>query len=225
MRKILTILILGMLLVACKKDPKPPSAVSLVAPAKNNECNPIESVSGNKSVVAFRWQAGANAESYELRVTNLITNTTQTKTTSALSETLTLDQGAPFSWTVISKNSEVAETAVSETWFFYNPGSLTTFAPFPAEILQPLPGGRVFMDTDNEVTLEWSGADLDGDIEGYDLYFSLETPPQTLLASPTAGTTSQKVSVSGNTFYYWRVITKDREGNTSDSGILSFKVL
>ena len=126
----------------------------------------------------------------------------------------------------ISKNSEVDETAASETWFFYNPGSLTTFAPFPAEILQPLPGGRVFMDDNNEVILEWSGADLDGDIEGYDLYFSLETPPQTLLASPTAGTTSQKVSVSGsNTFYYWRVITKDREGNTSDSGILSFKVL
>ncbi len=224
--RFLSILIFGFLLVGCKKDPKPPEVVSLVAPAKNEECTPIASVSGNRNVVQFTWQASANTDSYEVQVTNLTTNNQVARvTTSDVTTAITLDQATPFSWRVVSGNNEVSETATSETWFFYNPGSLTTYAPFPAEIIAPLSGAQVVGDSNDEVTLQWSGADVDNDIEGYDIYFSIETPPQTLIASPIAGTTNLKVSVSENTIYYWRVVTKDREGNTSDSGILSFKVL
>lgn len=227
--RVLSILVLAVLLVGtgCKKKdpPKPPGKVSLVAPAKNSECSPVQSSGNNSSVVLFVWQAGANAETYELRVTNLNTGTVQTKSTKSLSDTLPLEKGAPFSWFVISKNSMVPETVSSDTWFFFNPGSETTYAPFPAEILEPLMGARVFKDINNEVTLSWSGSDLDNDLEGYEVYFSLETPPTTLAASPAPGETTHKVSVSSNTVYYWKVVTKDKEGNRSDTGILNFKVL
>ncbi len=225
--RVLTILLLGVLFVGCKKKdpPKPPGKAALVAPAKNSECSPIQSSGSNSSVVLFSWQAGTNAEIYELRVTNLNTGTVQTKSTKSLSDTLPLEKGAPFSWLVISKNSSVAETVSSDSWFFFNPGSETTYAPFPAEIQEPAMGARVFMDINNQVTLGWTGSDLDNDIVGYELYFSLETPPTTLLASPAPGTTTQKVDVSANMVYYWRVVTKDAEGNSSDTGILDFKVL
>ncbi len=223
--RFLKILAMAILVIGCKKDPEPPRAVSLVSPAKNAECNPIQSLAGNKSVVEFSWQAGANSSSYELRVTNLNTNETQTATSSGLSETLTLDNAAPFSWSVVSKNNDVAETATSETWFFFNPGSLTSFAPFPAEIVQPLPGSQVFKDSNDEVLLEWEGADLDNDIQEYVVYFGAENPPAVLISEPSSIPTSKKVSVSSNTTYYWRVVTTDREGNASDTQVISFKVL
>ncbi|TFG72205.1 MAG: hypothetical protein E4H26_11355 [Flavobacteriales bacterium] len=223
----LPLLIIGIFFLGCKKSeaPKAPGKAILVLPAKNTECAVVQGSAGNTNVVQFTWQAVANAEIYELRVTNLNSGTAQTKSTRALSETLPLSKGSPFSWSVISKNNLTPETAVSETWFFYNPGTENTYAPFPAEILEPLQGAQVFKDISNEITLIWDGSDLDGDIVGYEVYFSVETPPETLIASPTEGTKRQKVTVSANTVYYWKVITKDSEGNTSDSGIFNFKVL
>ncbi len=223
--RFLKLLVFTILIVGCKKDPEPPRAVTLVTPEKNAECNPIETLAGNNSVVQFSWQAGANASSYELRVTNLNTNQTQTATTSGLSETLTIANAAPFSWSVVSKNNDVAETATSETWFFFNPGALISYAPFPAEILQPLPGGQAFKDANNEILLEWAGADLDNDIQEYEVYFGTENPPTVLITEPLSILTTKKVAVISNTAYYWRVVTRDSEGNVSDTDVVSFKAL
>ncbi len=224
--RILTILLLGILLLGCKKKdpPKPPGKATLVAPAKNSECTPIQSSGTNSSVVRFTWLAGSNTETYELRVTNLETGTVQTKSAKSLSDTLPLEKGAPFSWFIVSRNSTVSQTVSSETWFFFNPGSQTSYAPFPAEIVAPVLGANIFKDINNEVTLRWLGADLENDITGYEVYFSTETPPSTLIASLGSGTNNLKVSASSNAVYYWRILTKDNKGNTSDSGIYSFKV-
>lgn len=214
-----------MLLSGCKKDPpKPPEKVLLIAPAKNSECTPVQSTSTNSSVVRFTWQAADHTETYELRVTNLNTGTVQTKSTRGVVETLSLQKGTPFSWVVISRNSQTETTASSESWFFYNPGSLTTHVPFPAEIIVPKIGTTVFKDINNEVTLTWAGADIDNDIEGFEVYFSTENPPETLIASPNANQTTQKVSVVSETVYYWKVLTRDAIGNISDTGIVDFKV-
>lgn len=223
----LTILLLGMmLLIGCKKKdpPRPPGKATLVAPAKNSECTPIQSSGINSSVVQFVWQAASNAETYEMRVTNLNTGTVQTKSTRSLSETLPLEKGAPFSWFIVARNSSVTQSVSSETWFFFNPGSQTSYAPFPAEIVAPELGASIFKDINNEVSLKWLGSDLENDISGFDVYFSTETPPTTLIASPASGTNNFKVSVSSNAVYYWRIVTMDNKGNTSDSGIYSFKV-
>ena len=208
-----------------KKDPpKPPEAALLIFPNKNSECTVGTDIGPTTREVDFRWQAANNTETYELRVTNTNTNTTQTISTRAVSAKLPLEKGAPFSWVVISKNSMVPNTVSSATWLFYNAGSETTYPPFPAEIIAPEIGSSIFKDINNEVKLEWSASDIDNDIEKFEIYLDTLSPPANLLASPTAGTTEQKASVAAGTVYYWRVVTIDLEGNTSDSGVFDFRV-
>jgi len=221
------LLLFGVLLIGCKKksSPKPPEIATLIFPNKDSECTTGRSLSQTTSEVEFMWSASDHTESYELRVTNLNTNTTQTISTPSISAKLPIAKGEPFSWNVRSLNTKVTETVFSETWRFYNAGFQTTYAPFPAEIIGPKNGTSVFKDINNEVTLEWRGSDIEDDLVGYELYFSTTSPPETLIASPLSSQNSEKVSVISNTSYYWKVITKDSEGNISDSGIFTFKAL
>ena len=221
------LLIFGVLLIGCKKksNPKPPGVATLVFPNKDSECTTGRDINQSTSEVEFKWMASDHTESYDLRVTNLNTNVTQTINTAAISAKLPIAKGEPFSWFVRSKNTKGTGSASSEIWRFYNAGYLTTYAPFPAEHIKPKNGTSIFKDINNEVTLEWLGSDIENDIEGYELYFSTISPPEILIASPLAGTNAEKVSVASNMTYYWRVVTKDREGNTSDSGIFTFKIL
>ncbi len=214
-------------MIGCKKksSPKPPEIATLIFPNKDSECTTGRSLSQTTSEVEFMWMASDHTESYELRVTNLNTNTTQTLSTPSISAKLPIAKGEPFSWFVRSLNSKVTETAFSETWRFYNAGFQTTYAPFPAEVIAPKNGTSVFKDINNEVTLEWRGSDIENDLVGYELYFSTTSPPETLIASPIVSQNTEKVSVISNTSYYWKVITKDSEGNISDSGIFTFKAL
>jgi hypothetical protein len=112
----------------------------------------------------------------------------------------------------------------SETWLFYNAGSQTTYAPFPAQAVSPISGSTVLKDIANEVTLEWSGADVEGDIVSFEVFFSDQNPPTTSLGEVETTTTAFNVSVASGTTYYWKIITTDQEGNTSDSGVFEFKV-
>ncbi|HUH46273.1 MAG TPA: hypothetical protein VLZ54_03900, partial [Arenibacter sp.] len=208
-----------------KDDPKPPMAAQLLFPLKNSECTTGEEVSGsNTSIVEFKWEVSSHTESYELRATNLITNTTQTIVAKGTSAKLPIEKGMPYFWMVVSRNSKVRETAKSDTWLFYNAGSTTTYAPFPAEIISPKTGTTVAKDINNEVLLDWEGADVDNDLAGYEVYFSIETPPTTLIGTLPSGRSELKVSVSSNTVYYWRVVTFDREGNSATNAISEFKV-
>ncbi len=217
----LAVLCLG----ACGKDsPNPPSAAKLLFPELNSECTTGVDLNETTSRVEFLWQKAADTDTYELRVTHLMTNVTQTVSTAQLSAELPLQKGAPYSWVVISRNTETQETAISSSWRFYNAGSVRSYAPFPAEIIAPKSGATLFRDINSEVVLEWVGVDIDNDIAGYELYFSTVNPP-VLFSEPTASTTSIKVSVLANTVYYWKIITTDSEGNRSDSGVYGFKVL
>lgn len=223
--RFLSIFIVAFVMLGCKKKepPKPPESAQLVFPEKNSECTTGQDITTVTSEVEFRWQAASNTETYELRATNLNTNTTQTINTSSTAAKLPLSKGAPYSWVVTSKNTAVLETVKSEAWQFYNSGFESTYAPFPAEILAPKMGATAFRDINNDIALSWSGADVDNDIDGFDIYFSTENPPKVLVFSPGANGAMRKVSVEANTIYFWKVITKDKEGNTSDSGIFQFR--
>lgn len=223
--RILTFIVLGLVLFsACKKDsPKAPEKVELIAPAKNSECTPVQGDGENSSIVRFNWKAADHTEDYELQVTNLNTGTVQSKNTSSTIETLSLTKGMPFSWVVVSKNSETTTSTSSDSWLFYNPGSEISHVPFPAELTFPVQGSTAFKDVNNEVSLKWSGKDLDDDIESYGIYFSTENPPTTLLKSTDAGVNELKIEVTSDEVYFWKVVTTDEEGNSSVSSISEFK--
>ena len=225
--RFLTVCIVAILVLGCKKKeaPKPPESVNLTFPDKNSECTTGQDISATSSQVEFIWQASNNTETYELIVTNLSNNNKQDITTSVTSAKLPLEKGAPYAWVVISKNTKVIETATSETRQFYNSGFESTYAPFPALIIEPKMGTSVFKDINNDVTLEWVSGDVDNDIVGYDLFFSAANPPTVLLSDVEPNVLSANVGVTSDTVYYWRVVTKDSEGNTSDSGIFEFRAL
>lgn len=225
MRPIIFILLGLMLLSGCKKDPpNPPGSAVLTEPTKNSECTPVQSSSGTNNVVRFRWQPGNYNESYEVTVRNLITDDTVNRVSESTTLTIPLEKGTPYSWSVTSKNTQTNVEATSETWLFYNPGSQTDHVPFPAEIDTPKPGATVFKDINNQVTLQWSATDIDEDVESYTIYFSTVNPPNVLIASPGVNETTQKIGVISGTVYYWRVVTTDALGNTSDTGVMDFKV-
>lgn len=224
MKKYLLLFFIFTLVFACKKDsPRPPEAAELAFPEQNTECTTGESINETTSLVEFRWNASKNTDLYEVNATNMDNNTTETISVQNTSVKLTLEKGALYSWMVTSKNSKVEETAVSETWQFYNAGSRATYPPFPAQIVTPSSGATVIKDMNNEVMLDWNGSDIDNDIIRYDIYFSISNPPEDLVSSQLVNT-NFKVSVVSDTVYYWKIITEDSEGNKSDSGIYEFKV-
>ncbi len=224
--RVVLVIFISLLFTACKKDsPKPPSAAVLVFPLQNSLCTTGVSITPTTSRVEFMWQTANNTNTYELRVTNLLTDITQTVGTQSTSAELTIEKGTPYSWLVITRNTEVQETASSATWQFFNAGSQITHAPFPAQIIAPLSGASVVRDINGEIVLEWSGSDVDDDIVGYEIFVATASPPQVLAASPASSVSSIKINTIANTAYYWKVITKDAEGNSSDSGIYTFRAL
>lgn len=225
MRYLALFVVVALCTMCKKKDPpKPPESATLVFPENNSECTTGTDTGPNTSMVEFRWQEAPNTDTYELRATNVNTNTTQTVSTPSLSARLPLQKGALYTWQVNTKNAAVLQVTESQTWRFYNAGFETSYAPFPAEIISPKLGESVFKDVNNEVDLSWSGSDIDGDIETYELYFDTAKPPTTLVATITTGSTVRSVTVESETVYYWKVITIDGEGNASDSGVFDFRV-
>lgn len=223
---------LGLVMVACGGDssdgpPPGPGIVSLVFPNQNSECTTGTVISDTQSEVTFEWQSADNTEGYILIVTNLNTNTRQTLPTQATSGTLAIDRGTPFSWIVTATNSQSSEVSTSESWLFYNEGSQTTYAPFPAQLVEPISGSTVIRNDNGQVTLGWQGADVENDIVSFDIQLSTTNPPT---AADIIGTESNLVSnlladVDADTVYYWRVVTTDVEGNSSTSSVFEFKAL
>ncbi|MBT8321771.1 MAG: hypothetical protein KJO90_08930 [Eudoraea sp.] len=226
MRKI-ALLLAGVLIMSCSKDspPKPPEAALLVFPEQNSECTTGVDLNAETSQVEFRWQEAKYTDSYELNVTNVNSGTTQTSTTTALSALQPLEKGALYRWNIRTRNEKTEDIITSETWLFYNAGSETSYPPFPAEIVAPLSGASVVRDINNEITLEWISSDVDNDVERFEIYLDTSNPPTTLVASPSVSLNSVKVGVERDTVYFGKIITRDRENNTSDSGVYSFRVL
>jgi hypothetical protein len=202
-----------------------PAGALLVFPFQNSECTTGISINETLSQVTFEWQAANNTQLYVLSVVNLNTNIPQTITTEATSASLSIEKGAPYSWTVTSANSNTDDTATSENWLFYNAGPQINYAPFPAQIISPFSGSTAQANDSNEITLRWIGADVEDDIAGFEVYFGEENPPTTLLQTVDETTMEVNATVTSGTTYFWRIITTDSNGNTSDSGIYDFKIL
>lgn len=202
-----------------------PSAATLIFPEDNTECNTgVVDVDDNTlSAVTFEWNAAQNADRYTLTITNLNTNTSTFVNADTNEATATIQRGTPYSWYVTSRADGTRDTADSGTFRFYNEGpGVENYAPFPAEAIAPARGVNLPMTT-TMVTLEWSGADVDNDITGYEVFFGTDVDPSTSIGSG-AETTLADVAVTSGTTYYWKVVTTDSAGNTSSSEVFSFKI-
>ncbi len=200
----------------------PPSAASLVFPLNNSECTQGTNETSTQSTITFDWSDSANTDSYQLVLKNLVTQSISNYNSSVSELDITIAKGTPFSWYIISKANGTSQTAQSATWKFYNAGNaVTSYAPFPAELIAPNMGAALESSVSN-VTLDWEGSDIDNDITEYDILFDTTSPPITNLNTTTASTINVTVA-SGNT-YYWRILTRDSQDNSSISEIFQFKV-
>ncbi|MCL6267047.1 hypothetical protein [Flagellimonas myxillae] len=227
MKKVLLFSAIFVLLSSCGKNddsPPIPDGANLLFPLENSECTTGVSINDNLSQITFEWEASSNTDSYTLNVVNLETNIPQTISTAATSASLSIEKGTPFSWSVTSQNSDTDQIATSNTWLFYNAGAQVNYAPFPAQLIGPVSGSTVQKSISNEVTLQWSGADVEDDIASFEVFFSDQSPPTSSLGTLDSETAEMDVTVQSDTIYYWKIITTDAAGNTSDSGIFDFKV-
>lgn len=227
MRRIVFTLIVLTVISACggkKQAPIPdPSAAILNAPLNNEACVTGVVLSDTESKIKLMWTAAANSESYEVRITNLLTKAEQTESTTSTSAEITLKRNTPYSWFVTSKSSKTATTAKSAIWKFYNPGlGASSFPPYPAEIVSPTMGQAVIPNA-GKITFQWKGSDADNDLVNYDVYLGTSSNNVTLIKSQQTTTSLTDVSVNANMTYYWKVISRDGKGNTSDSGLYEFK--
>lgn len=201
-----------------------PTPATLIFPENNTECNEgvVSSSDETKSTVPFEWNAGQNTDSYEINLKNLETNGTQKSTSTSTEKDIIIDRGVPYEWFVVSKASGTNETATSPVFVFYNQGpGLENYAPFPATAVNPKRGSSV--PNSATIILEWSASDLDEDITSFEILFgTLESPENSL--GTTEETTIQTDISPGNT-YYWQIITKDANENSSNSEIFNFQVL
>ncbi|WP_448702316.1 hypothetical protein ACFGVR_08215 [Mucilaginibacter sp. AW1-3] len=216
------------LMAGCGKKNDPngapdPQAAKLTFPAQSSACTTGTVISSTQSTIVFTWNSASGTDSYEIDIKNLLTGTIATQTVSTNQYTATLLRDTPYSWYVVSKSSSSAVTAKSEVWKFYNAGIGTvSHPPFPADNLSPTFGQNVSA-TAGAINLSWTASDPDNDIAAYDVYFGTTSTPA-ISKSNITDKFANGITVTSRTTYYWKVVTKDAAGNTSDSGVFQFKV-
>ena len=206
--------------------PPPPGDVALTAPTNGKVCETGTSTSETKSNVDFSWQASSNTSTYDLQVTNLNTSSVVNKTgLTTINTTVELDKGQPYTWKVISKNSSTTQTGTSSSWKFYLAGEgIKNYAPFPADLKNPVSGSTVARSSDGKITFNWEGSDPD---QGDDLKYTLYVDKTDGKQSPSSDLTNisaktADVALDAGTLYYWRIKTSDGT-NSSFSIIYSFR--
>ena len=224
--------LLLVLVTACTSNPavdpileeiiEDPIAATLVFPEDNTECNEGTILSDTQSKVVFRWNTSEHTDSYEVVLTKTETAETSNFDATGNSKEIILERGTSYEWQVISKSTESAVTATSETFEFFNaaPGAVN-HVPFSAEAIAPEDESEVTA-TSGKVLLQWEASDIDDDIKEYEVIFG--TNKDQLETMGVQASESLEVSVNSGTTYYWSVTTTDEANNTSTSEVFSFIV-
>jgi hypothetical protein len=222
-------LILGLILVSCGGKVEVPVIVpapgttTLSLPANNTACLQGTLATATSATVIFSWGAANHAESYQLVIKNLNTQVSSAYTTTKTGDTISLAVNIPYAWSVSAVNPTGKTT--SDSWKFYLSGAASnSYAPFAADLTLPASGTVINSNrvASVSVTFQWAGSDPDNDITSYALYLDNTNASTQVVASQTAATASQTLA-SGKT-YYWKVVTKDKLGNTSVSVVNSFRI-
>ncbi|MDA9015510.1 hypothetical protein N9H69_02375 [Flavobacteriaceae bacterium] len=197
----------------------------LLSPANDQTCLDGSSINDTQSNVDFSWSAATDALSYEVVVTNLLAQSTQTFTSSTNQTTIALTKVEPYSWIVRSIGEEGSIPTESTQWKFYLAGNATVnYAPFPAELISPRSGANVTPDINNLINLNWTASDVDQDLIRFEVY--LDQTDATTLNNEieyASKETIVEVEVENNKTYYWKIIAIDANGNQSSSGVYAFR--
>lgn len=200
-----------------------PSEVELIFPENNSECTAGIIISETESEVIFEWSAAEVTDGYRVSLVNLTSGEEVFFDATENSLPIRLLRGTPYEWYVATFLNNSDETIQSNTEVFYNAGpGIESFIPFPATNVSPI-NGEVFESTTTAITLQWTSEDLDNDIVAYDVYFSSNNPPE-LFATDLNTTSLSNLTIMSGTEYFWKVVTRDQNGNESISDTFTFNV-
>ena len=202
-----------------------PSAPTLISPANDETCLDGTSINDSQSNVDFRWSLAANALSYELVVTNLLTQSSQTYPATSNQTTVALTKAEPYNWSVKSIGEVGSIPSQSTQWKFYLAGdAVVNFAPFPSELISPQSGANVTPDINNLIKLQWNASDVDDDLAQFEVY--LDKNDATTIIKTIAYQTEEEsieIDVENGSTYYWKIIAIDTNQNQSSSGVYTFR--
>ena len=128
----------------------------------------------------------------------------------------TLDMESDYYWQIIA-HDEYGLTVSGPIWHFTTRGNSPPNAPSNPS---PMNGAT---NVPINPTLTWTCTDPDGDKMYYDVYFDAENPnPTTQVSINQTGKTYQPSQLEYNTTYYWKIVTEDIFGATTEGPIWSF---
>lgn len=233
MRRIILMGLVALWNMSCSKGggstpvPEPPAPVNpgkpeLLLPTKDAVCVNGTAPASPTNDISFDWKDATNTGSYELSIKNLLTGITTKHKTTASDLKLSLEKEVPYSWSVTAVAGVSSTTTQSDSWKFYSAGAAKShYAPFPATANYPAMDQQVTVAA-GKITFRWEGSDADGDIDSYEILIG-KTINVTQVGTTQAATTTFEAAVDGKSDYYWKVVTRDKAGNSSQSAMFRFK--
>ena len=201
-----------------------PGSFNLEYPENEQACLDGSILNDLQSKVNLRWTSSKNSSKYQISIKNLNDNSNLIFESNSNSQEVILKHGEPYSWKVTAEVPESSSSLTSKEWRFYLAGlGEVNYAPFPPELISPRPSAKVNLNSNDQVLLNWSCSDPDGDIKGYKVYLD-STDGSNLIASfdETKNQVLIAVGATAETNYFWKVIAYDNQGNTASSGVYSF---
>ena len=123
-----------------------------------------------------------------------------------------------YYWRVYVKNTtNSTQSPYSEVRSFYTP---KTGNQSPNKPTNPSPADGA-TNQSTSISLSWACTDPDNDPMTYDVYFGTVTTPSKVTASPITSTTYTPTLVN-NTKYYWKIVAKDNQNNSTDGDVWNF---
>ena len=207
---------------SCKKEVIPdPKAAILSSPQNGDSCNTSLDLNQEESQVTFQWSQSLHTDSYEININNLNNGEIQKKETVLNSESIILKRGFPYSWWIFSKSEKSEIISKSQIWVFYLEGvSQSVYLPFPARLISPSFEEEITLNN-SKFFFQWEGRDLDNDIISFDFYLGEDIDELKLIRDGLTGT-GVEIELEQGKNYYWKIITKDSNQNTSSSALGSF---
>ncbi|WP_396600898.1 hypothetical protein [Algibacter sp. R77976] len=199
-----------------------PSSPALIFPAQNQLCT--------TNTLNFEWEAATNEDGslviyiLEIAKDNQFSDKVVDEVLTTLSKIVTLEKGFAYYWRVKARSTKSVESNYSPTAQFYTeevPNS--NHLPFAPSLVKPFLG-QTLESVTTEITLEWSGADVDNDPLTFDVYFGKDKDALSLVAENTMANTYVATLDAVDATYYWKIVVKDDKDASVTGPLWYFKL-
>lgn len=129
----------------------------------------------------------------------------------------TLNDNTTYYWQVLAKDNN-GDSTFSDIWSFTTETNLSNNPPATPSNPSPEDGA---IEVPVNTTLSWECSDPDGDPITYDIYFGTNPNPQLKEANYSSNSYNTG-TLNENTSYYWRIVAKDNNGNTTNGVVWNF---